>query len=136
MENYKLLLSHRVGAVLDKVPIRAWFLSNERVVTKIQGAGVLLPLPSESYATSQSRGWLILGLTGVGDFPRSERSNPAHFSASAKNGSFANTSDILSGNDPSSKSYDQYQAHIKTTGLGTEPLFKIDGISSKRLDWR
>lgn len=61
----------------------------------------LLPLPSASYATSQSRGGLILGFTGVGDFPRSERSKPAHFSASEKNGSFLNGSDILAGHAPS-----------------------------------
>lgn len=60
------------------------------------GLRVLQPLPSASNATSQSRGWLILGLTGVGDLPRSDRSKPHHFSASAKNGSFLNTSDILS----------------------------------------
>lgn len=99
------------------------FSKIKRVVTKIQNAGVLLPLPSASYAISHSLGGLILGLTGVGDFPRSERSNPAHFSASAKNGSFANTSDILCGN-PSSKSYDQYQAHVLTRGLGNRIPFQ------------
>lgn len=75
---------------------RGWFTQysfKKRAVTKIQGLRFLLPLPSASYATSQSRGWLILGLTGVGDLPRRERSKPAHLSASAKNGSFLNASD-------------------------------------------
>lgn len=69
-------------------------------VTKREGRG-LLPLPSASNATSHSRGGLILGFTGVGDIPRSERSKSSHFSASAKNGSVLNASDIFDGHAPS-----------------------------------
>lgn len=92
-----------VGNTLDMEHI-----AKRTIVDKIQGSWRrfrmfrgLLPLPSASKATSVSRGWLILGFTGVGDFPRRERSKPAHFSASAKNGSFLNTSEILAGHAPS-----------------------------------